>query len=408
MDAFYASVELLRHPQLRGLPVVIGGGRRSAAAGLPDDRDVSAFDRLSSYAGRGVVTTATYPARALGVHSGMGLMKAAALAPDAILLPMDFDRYRQCSRQFKQAVAAIAPVIEDRGIDEIYIDLSDVPGAQDATPDDSMAGARALALRLKAAVREATGLSCSIAVSPNKLLSKIGSDLDKPDGLTLLQATDVPTRIWPLPVGRINGVGPKAQARLQALGVHTIGELAAAELPWLAEHFGTQQADWLHRSAHGRDERPVVVWREAKSLSRETTFARDLHPRTDREALGALFTRLCEQVAADLDRKRLVGRGVGVKLRYDDFRIVTRSITPPEPVWLAADLRRWAGRCLRTVPLDRRLRLLGVKVERLSSRDDWLAQQQAQAASVAVQEPLPLFDATASPPSEGPPSGDNP
>ncbi len=166
MDAFYASVELLRAPALKGLPVVIGGRRHRA------EPDVSGFARLRDYAGRGVVTTATYAARAFGVHSGMGLMKAAALCPDAILLPADFDEYRRYSRLFKAAVAELAPVIEDRGIDEIYIDLTDVPGAQ-------ADGGYDIAQRLRQRVREATGLTCSIGLAPNKLLAKIGSDLEK-------------------------------------------------------------------------------------------------------------------------------------------------------------------------------------------------------------------------------------
>ncbi|HEX5371226.1 MAG TPA: DNA polymerase IV [Aquabacterium sp.] len=392
MDAFYASVELLRYPQLQGLPVVIGGGRRHQPQVTPDGG--SSFATLRDYAGRGVITTATYAARALGVHSGMGLMKAAALAPDAILLPVDFDQYRHYSRLFKAAVATLAPVIEDRGIDEIYIDLTEVAGAQDTSPDDALAGVREVARRIKAAVVEATGLSCSIGVSPNKLLSKIGSDLDKPDGLTVLAAEDLPSRIWPLPVGRINGVGPKARARLEGLGVMSIGDLAAADPAWLVAQFGAHHGTWLHQAAHGIDDRPVVTFREPKSLSRETTFERDLHPRQDREALGAVFTRLCEQVAQDLVRKGVVGRTVGVKLRYEDFRIVTRSITLPDHTANAAEIRRWAGRCLKTVPLDRRLRLLGVKVEGLCQRARWETTRQAVdevASHHAVQESLPLF-----------------
>lgn len=395
MDAFYASVELLRYPQLQGLPVVIGGGRRHAPQTSVDGLNGElTFASLRDYAGRGVVTTATYAARALGVHSGMGLMKAAALAPQAILLPVDFEQYRHYSRLFKAAVAALAPVIEDRGIDEIYIDLTDVPGAQDSAPDDALAGVRDVARRLKAAVAQATGLSCSIGVSPNKLLSKICSDLDKPDGLTVLSADEVPARIWPLPVGRINGVGPKARARLESLGVTSIGDLAAADPAWLVAQFGEHHGTWLHQAAHGIDDRPVVTYREPKSLSRETTFERDLHPRQDREALGAVFTRLCEQVAQDLARKGVVGRTVGIKLRYEDFRIVTRSITLPEHTADAAVIRRWAGRCLKTVPLDRRLRLLGVKVEGLCIRAVWdAARQVAEAAAGrhAVQASLPLF-----------------
>src|SRR5581483_12242006 len=151
------------------------------------------------YVGRGVATTATYEARALGVHSGMGLMKAAKLAPDAILLPADFDEYTRYSRRFKAAVAEIAPCIEDRGIDEIYIDLTDLEG-------ESVE----LARRLKDSVRSATGLTCSIGITPNKLLSKIASEFDKPDGITLLGYPDLPARVWPLPVRKINGIGPRA------------------------------------------------------------------------------------------------------------------------------------------------------------------------------------------------------
>ncbi len=383
MDAFYASVELLRHPELQGLPVVIGGSRRSASM---VDGQPHAWPTLKDYAGRGVITTATYPARALGVHSGMGLMKAAALAPDALLLPMDFDRYRHFSRTFKAAVAQIAPCIEDRGIDEIYVDLSEVPGANDTTEADPQAGIRRLAQRLKDAVHAATGLSCSIGVTPNKLLSKLASDMDKPDGLTLLSEADVPARVWPLPAQRINGIGPKAAARLNELGVRTIGDVAQAGLPWLLEHFGSRYGLWLHEAAHGRDDRPVVTVREPKSLSRETTFERNLHPRHDKLALGDLLTRLCEQVSQDLQRTGYAARTVGVKLRYEDFKIVTRSITMPEPTQDAAALRRWAARSLKAIDLDKKLRLMGVKAEGLQ------APGQATPSPMNLQTPLPLFE----------------
>jgi len=393
MDAFYASVELLRCPDLQGLPVVIGGGRRHA----PDvnEAGLREYARLRDYAGRGVITTATYAARALGVHSGMGLMKAAALAPDAVLLPVDFDEYRRHSRLFKAAVAEVAPVIEDRGIDEIYIDLSEVPGVRDAVDGDPLAGARAIGMRLKQAVKDATGLTCSVGITPNKLLSKLSSDLDKPDGLTLLMPADIPTRLWPLPASRINGIGPKAKERLAVLGIHTIGELAAAPLAQLLDAFGSTYGQWLHAAAHGQDDRPVVTWREPKSISRETTFERNLHPRDDRDSLGPIFTRLCEQLAADLERKGYAGRSIGVKLRYDDFRIVTRSVTLPHATRCAADIRRWAGRCLKTVPLDRPLRLIGVKMTNLVVGDGQEpAAPHAAATSLVAQEFLPLFDVT--------------
>jgi len=364
MDAFYASVELLRYPMLRGQAAVVGGGRRHAPQAQADG--TLRFARLEDYTGRGVVTTSTYEARAFGVFSGMGMMKAAALAPHAVLLPMDFDSYRLYSRKFKAAVAELAPVIEDRGIDEIYIDLTDIPGIHDTIAHDPLGGVRAFAHELKNNVRRATGLTCSVGVTPNKLLSKIASELDKPNGLTVLTRDDIPARIWPLPVRRINGIGPKAGARLDALGIHTIGELAARDVEWLALHFKPNTAQWLFDAAHGNDDRPVVTSSEPVSMSRETTFERDLHARHDRAELGAVFTQLCTQVAADLARKGYVGRTIGIKLRFDDFHTVTRDQTVDVPTADAAQIRRLAGLCLKRVDLSRRLRLLGVRVGGLS------------------------------------------
>jgi len=359
MDAFYASVELLRYPDLLGQAVVIGGGRRHAPEVLPDG--TRRYATLRGYAGRGVVTTATYAARDFGVHSGMGLMKAAMRAPDAVLLPVDFEQYRAMSRRFKAAVAEVAPLIEDRGIDEIYIDLSDVPGAQDSLGHDAQGGVRAVAQEIRNNVRRRTGLSCSVGVSPNKLLSKIASELDKPDGLTVMTADEVGTRIWPLPVRHINGIGPKAGAKLQALGIHRIGELAAQPLPALTAAFGRSYGRWLHDAAWGRDDRPLVTHSEPVSISRETTFDRDLHAVRDRAELGAILDRLVTQLATDLQRKGYAGRTIGIKLRFEDFRTVTRDLTVPAPVADAAALRAAAGQCLKRVDLARRLRLLGVR-----------------------------------------------
>jgi DNA polymerase-4 len=360
MDAFYASVELLRYPELKGQPVVIGGGRRHQPEQLPDG--TRRFATLAGYAGRGVITTATYPARDLGVHSGMGLMKAALRAPQAVLLPTDFEQYRAYSRRFKAAVAEVAPVIEDRGIDEIYIDLTDQPGAQEAMGHDPHGGVRAICLDIKNNVQRATGLTCSIGVTPNKLLSKIASDLDKPDGLALLTEADIAERIWPLPVRRINGIGPKAGAKLAALGIETIAELAQRERGWLVEQFGRSYGAWLHDASHGVDDRPVVTYSEPVSMSRETTFERDLHARRDRPELTSIFTRLAEAVAADLQRKGYLGRTIGIKLRFEDFKTVTRDMTIEQPTNEAATIRLAAGLCLKRVDLARRIRLLGVRV----------------------------------------------
>ena len=363
MDAFYASVELLRYPELQGLPVVIGGGRRAQPVTLPDG--TRRFATLAAYQGRGVITTATYPARDLGVHSGMGLMKAALRAPEAVLLPTDFERYRLYSRRFKAAVAEVAPLIEDRGIDEIYIDLTDVPGAQDAVGHDPFGGVRAVAQEIRNNVRRTTGLSCSVGVTPNKLLAKIASELDKPDGLTVLTLDDLPRRVWPMPVRRINGIGPKAGAKLEALGLRTIGELAAADRALLVEHFGRSYARWLIDAAHGRDDRPLSTSSEPVSMSRETTFERDLSATADRVELGAILDELVRELALDLQKKGYQGKTVGIKLRFDDFKTVTRDLTLVEATAEAETIRHAAGQCLKRVDFSRRLRLMGVRMASL-------------------------------------------
>jgi len=353
MDAFYASVELLRYPELKGHPVVIGG--RQEYSPILNEDGSRRFYLLKNYAGRGVATTSTYEARALGVFSAMGLMKAAQLAPDAFLLPANFDAYRHYSRLFKSAVASIAPEIEDRGIDEIYIDLSNIR-------EESAA----LAARIKQAVVAATGLSCSICIAPNKLLAKIGSELDKPNGLTILNEEDIPKRIWPLPVKKINGIGPKANEQLLRLNIITIGQLAEADPELLQNTFGQNYAQWLYNSARGIDEREITTSSDPKVISRETTFERDLHAHRDRETLSGIFTDLCQRVSNDLRNKGYVCRSIGVKVRYADFRIATRDIRLPATTASAEVIRRYAGECVRRLPLDKKLRLLGVKASNLS------------------------------------------
>jgi DNA polymerase-4 len=378
MDAFYASVELLRYPQLQGLPVVIGGGRRreddllARARELRPDRDwtaddladvpLAAFPRLAGYTGRGVITTATYAARQFGVGSAMGLMKAARLCPDAILLPVDFERVRGYSRRFKALIREIAPVVEDRGVDEVYIDFTDVPGGQ-------REGGRVLARLIQKSIFQTTGLTCSIGVAPNKLIAKMASEFNKPNGIAIVWPDDVQRLIWPLPCRKINGIGPKAEAKLAGHGIHTIAELAARERVWLMQAFGRHYGAWLHDSAWGRDDRPVVTESEPVSMSRETTFERDLHAVHDKAELGAIFTRLCQQVAADLAAKGYVGKTIGIKLRYSNFQSVTRDQTVAEPTADPAQLRRVAGQCLKRVDLSRKLRLLGVRVGSLVKLD---------------------------------------
>ncbi len=363
MDAFFASVELLRYPQLKGLPVVIGGGRRRADDALLQEYGedglhrvpVSAFPLLKDYVGRGVITTATYPARQFGIGSAMGMMKAAKLCPQAIVLPVDFDEIRRFSRSFKDTILEIAPLMEDRGVDEVYIDFTEVPGGQ-------RDGGRSLARLIQRSVFERTGLTCSIGVAPNKLIAKMASEFNKPQGISIVHEADLQTLIWPLACRKINGIGPKADAKLQSLGVRTIGELAACEKAWLIEHFGPATGAWMHEAAWGRDDRPVVTHSEPVSMSRETTFERDLHAVRDKAELSAVFTQLCERVASDLQRKGYQGRTIGIKLRYDDFKSVTRDLTLEQPTADAQAIRRAAGQALKRVPLQQRLRLLGVRV----------------------------------------------
>ncbi len=383
MDAFYASVELLRYPQLKGLPVVIGGGRRREDDMLARLREahpehawsednlheipLDFFPRIAGYTGRGVITTATYAARQFGVGSAMGLMKAAKLCPEAILLPVDFDQYRHYSQRFKSIITDIAPLMENRGVDEVYIDFTDVPGGQ-------REGGRVLARLIQKAIFDDTGLTCSVGVAPNKLLAKMASEFNKPNGISIVTDEDLQDLIWPLPCRKVNGIGPKAEAKLATHDIHTIGDLAQRDRLWLMQHFGKSYGAWLHDAAHGKDDRPVETQSEPVSISRETTFEQDLHAVRDRDALSTIFTKLCQQVAADLQRKGYVGKTIGIKLRYDNFQSVTRDQTLDHHIDQAQAIRQAAGQCLKRVDLQRRLRLLGVRVGSLMKREDWQAQ----------------------------------
>jgi DNA polymerase-4 len=237
-------------------------------------------------------------------------------------------------------------------------------------PGGQREGGRVLARLIQKSIFEATGLSCSIGVAPNKLIAKMASEFHKPNGISVVFESDLQTRIWPLPCRKINGIGPKTDQKLKAQGIETIGQLAAQDAQWLIEHYGKSYGAWLHEAAWGRDERPVQTESEPVSVSRETTFERDLHAVRDKAELGAIFTALCERVAADLQRKGYVGRTIGIKLRYDDFKAVTRDQTIDHRTADARTIRQAAGQCLKRVDLTRRLRLLGVRVGSLARAGD--------------------------------------
>jgi DNA polymerase-4 len=334
MDAFFAAVELLRRPELKGRPVIIGG------RGDPTRR--------------GVVATATYEARKFGVRSGMPFRTAQRLCPDAVYLPTDFAEYARWSKVFKAAMRAVSPLFEDRGIDEAYLDISELSASSET-----------IGRELKARILHDTGMTCSIGIAPNKLIAKIASDLDKPDALTILNPEDIADRIWPLEARKIPGIGPKADERLRAMGIRTIGELATAPLLMLAKRFGTSMAQFMHAAANGRHDRPVVTEREPKSRSRETTFQDDVG---DRQVMADTLATLSTRVADDLQARGYSGRTVGIKLRFADFATLTRDRTLSESTNDPAVIRTAAFECLKRIVLDRPVRLLGVRVTELTAQ----------------------------------------
>lgn len=335
MDAFFAAVEQQRHPEWAGRPLVIGGRG----------------DPLQ----RGVVATASYEARKYGIHSAMPLRTAYHLCPDAVFAPVDYREYERVSAKIKKILRSVTPLLEDVGIDEAYLDVSVLP-----------APAEDLARDIKQRIRAATGLTCSVGIAPNKLLAKIASDLQKPDGITAIAQSDIPDRIWPLPVRKIPGVGPVTEGRLRAMGVETIGQLAALAPDRLAAAFGPSHGGFLHRAAGGVDRRPLVTHREPKSRSREITFQRDTD---DWQAVAKVLAALSREVAAELKREGCRGRTVGVKLRFSDFETHTRERTLKEFTHSPETIRKAAFDCLGRLALTKKVRLVGVRVGDLKRED---------------------------------------
>ena len=328
MDAFFAAVELKRHPELRGKPVVVGG------RGDPQSR--------------GVVSTATYEARAFGIHSGMALRMAWRLCPEAVFLPVDFNTYARESERFKAVLPPFSHTIEDGGIDEAYLDVSDA--------SDPAAVGRAIQQQVQAQ----TGLTCSVGIAPNKLLAKLASDLQKPAGLTVLDEKDIPSRVWPLPAGRLLGVGPKTEARLMEMGVASIGELAALPAETLVEHFGEARGRYLHEAANGRDDSPLITHWEPKSLGHEVTFERDT---TDMTQVAHILLGLAEEATDALRAEGKLAQRVTVKLRYANFETHTHTISLPTPSDRHGMIRQAALEGLARFAEGRKVRLVGVRLE---------------------------------------------
>jgi len=327
MDAFYVSVELVRHPELRGKPVIVAGSTDPNA--------------------RGVVMTASYEARRFGVHSALPLVTARRRCPQAVVLPSDMELYRRGSVRVMEVLRRFSDRVEVAGLDEAYLDLSDSP-----TP-------KARARQLKRDVLEATRLVCSVGLAPNKLLAKIASDLDKPDGFRFLRREQMLDAVGDRPASLIPGVGPKTAERLGRAGVRTVAELARASDELLVGALGPNHGPALRALANGRDERPVTTGRAPKSESRETTFASavdDLDELMDH--LNRLTGSLCERLA----KGGYEGRTVTLKIRLAPFRTFTRSRTLPSPTADGALVAATARELLERFERDAPVRLLGVGV----------------------------------------------
>jgi len=332
MDCFYAAVHMRDDPSLAGKPVVIGGAAES----------------------RGVVAAASYEARHFGIHSAMPSSRARRLCPQAIFIPPDFSRYRRESETIFAIYREITPLVETLSLDEAYLDVTDC-----LAPWGS---ATAIAREIRRRVREERGLTVSVGVGPNRLVAKIASDFDKPDGLTVVPPRKVQAFLDPLPVRRLHGVGPATEKALAEMRIATVAELRAAPAAALVERFG-RYGKTLHEFARGVDERPIEPHRERKSLSTENTYAVDL---SDADEIGAEVERMGHEVAATLARFALAACTVTLKLRYSDFTTLTRSRTLPYPVADGPTIALCARELLaKTDAGSRPVRLLGVGASNL-------------------------------------------
>ena len=371
LDAMFAAVEQRDKVSLRGRPVIVGG-----------------------VAGRGVVATASYEARAYGARSAMPTAEARRRCPPgtAFLVPR-FTAYRRTSEVFLALLADVSPAVEQVSIDEAYVDL-----AAGGPHDLSAEGVTAVARRLKAAVAEATGgITGSVGAASSKLLAKIGSDLRKPDGLVVVPAGQERAVLDPLPVSKLPGVGPTTQERLRRAGVHTVGRLAGVALPDLIEWFGQAHGAGLYRLARADDDRPVVTEREAKSVSAEETFDVDL---TDRARLSRELDLLAARVGGRLRAGGVSGRTVTVKIRHHDFTTITRSITRDQPTDDPRLLAELARRLLAEVDTSAGIRLLGVGMTTLTgfAQDDLFSTAAPAWPGPGPAEPVPADPEPAEPP----------
>jgi DNA polymerase-4 len=334
MDAFFAAVEQLRRPELRGRPVVVGGDG--------DPRK------------RGVVSTASYEAREFGVRSGMPLRTAYRLCPHAVFLPVDFDAYREVSERMHAILRDTGAVVESLGLDEAFLDCTGLPETGEA-----------IARAVKDRIARELHLTASVGVGPNKLVAKIASGLSKPDGLVVISPQDVQSRLAPLPVTVLWGVGPKTAAHLlEAFGVRTVGDLAAVPEDRLQEAFGPRAGAHLFRIARGIDESPVEAGGEPKSISRERTFQVDLRrPETIRQ----MIRRLAVEVAGDLREAGYRAATITLKIRLAPFHTITRSRTLASPVDDDETVARVATELLDRVTVDRPVRLVGVRAAKLKA-----------------------------------------